>query len=59
MQYARSSDSFEVGDIIRLSDSGAGFGNIGDNIEILAEYFNVYSGRPKIEILKTRTLIQN
>jgi len=49
-----SSDSFKVGDMIRLSDSGSGFGNIGDNIEIIAEHNNVYSDRPKIEIFKTR-----
>lgn len=50
-----SSDRFSVGDIIRLS--GADFGNIGDNIEIIAVYNDGYSDRPKIEILKTRTQI--
>jgi hypothetical protein len=52
-----SSDRFSVGDIIRLS--GAEFGNIGDNIEIYAEYKNAYSDSSKVEILKTRTQIQN
>ncbi len=52
-----SSDRFKVGDIITLSD--ANFGNTGDNIEISAEYKNVYSDRSKIEIFKIRTQIQN
>ncbi len=52
-----SSDIFEAGDLITLSD--ANFGNTGDNIEISAEYKNMYSDRSKIEIFKIRTQIQN
>ncbi len=52
-----SSDRFKAGDTITLSD--ANFGNTGDNIEISAEYKNVYSDRSKIEIFKIRTQIQN
>ena len=52
-----SSDRFWAGDIIILS--AADFGNIGDNIDILAEYNYGYSNSPKFEILKNRTQIQN
>jgi hypothetical protein len=51
-----STDRFSAGDIIRLSD--ANFGNIGDNIEIRAEYKNGYSDSTKLEIFKIQTQIQ-